>query len=179
MTGAAKQYGGSLFELAAEEGLDSQILQQLQVASDCISGQPAYLRLLSTPSLTRAVRRSLLEEAFAPQMHAYTVNFLKLLCDQGLLRQLPACLKEYRTRYNQAHGIVQVQVAAAMPLDPDLQQRLTQKLAALTGKQIDLTVQVEPDLLGGIRLDMEGVRLDGTLRRRLDTLREALSRLTL
>ena len=66
-----------------------------------------------------------------------------------------------------------------MPLDETARQRLAEKLAAVTGRQIDLTVTVEPELLGGIRLDMDGTRLDGTLRRRLDAIREGLDALTL
>ena len=93
MTAAAKRYGGSLFELAAEEHLDDCILQELDTAAACIAAEPAYLRLLSLPSIPRAQRRALLDEAFGPQMHPYTVNFLKLLCDDGLIRQLPACAR--------------------------------------------------------------------------------------
>ena len=179
MTAAAKRYGGSLFELAAEEHLDDCILQELDTAAACIAAEPAYLRLLSLPSIPRAQRRALLDEAFGPQMHPYTVNFLKLLCDDGLIRQLPACAREYRARYNQAHGILEVRAAAAVPLDEATRRRLSDRLSAVTGRQIDLTVTVEPELLGGIRLDMDGTRLDGTLRRRLDAIREGLDRLTL
>lgn len=179
MTAAAKRYGGSLFELAAEEHLDDRILQELDTAAACIGAEPAYLRLLSLSSIPRAQRRALLDEAFGPQMHPYTVNFLKLLCDEGLIRQLPACAREYRARYNQAHGILEVRAAAAVPLDEATRRRLSDRLSAVTGRQIDLTVTVEPELLGGIRLDMDGTRLDGTLRRRLDAIREGLDRLTL
>ena len=179
MTAAAKRYGGSLFELASEEKLDDRILLELDTAAACISAEPGYLRLLALPSIPRTQRRALLDEAFGPQMHPYTVNFLKLLCDEGLIRQLPACAREYRARYNQAHGILEVRAAAAVPLDEATRRRLSQRLAAVTGKQIDLTVTVEPELLGGIRLDMDGTRLDGTLRHRLDAIREGLDHLTL
>ena len=179
MTGAAKRYGGSLYALAAEERLEDRILQELDCAAACIGAQPQYLRLLSMPSIPRAQRRALLEEAFGEQMHPYTVNFLKLLCDGGLLRQLGDCARAYRDCYNQAHGILEVRAAAAVPLDGDTRRRLAEKLAAATGKRIHLTVRVEPELLGGIRLDLDGTRLDGTLRRRLDTIRKSLERLTL
>ena len=179
MTAAAKRYGGSLFELAAEEHLDDRILGELDCAAACISAEPAYARLLSMPSIPRAQRRALLDEAFGLQMHPYTVSFLKILCEEGLIRQLTDCAREYRARYNQAHGILEVRAAAAIPLDADTRRRLKDKLAAVTGRQIDLTVTVEPELLGGIRLDMDGTRLDGTLRRRLDSIREGLARLTL
>ena len=179
MTAAAKRYGGSLFELAAEEGLDDRILQELDCAAACMAAEPQYVRLLSMPNIPRARRRALLDEAFGGQMHPYTVSFLKILCDEGLAAQLPACARAYRDCYNRAHGILEVRAAAAVPLDDAARQRLAEKLAAVTGRQIDLTVTVEPELLGGIRLDMDGTRLDGTLRRRLDAIREGLDALTL
>ena len=179
MTAAAARYGASLFELAAEERLDERILQELDCAAGCIAAEPAYVRLLSAPNIPRRERRALLDEAFGGQMHPYTVSFLKILCDEGLAAQLPACARAYRDCYNRAHGILEVRAAAAVPLDDAARQRLADKLAAVTGRQIDLTVTVEPELLGGIRLDMDGTRLDGTLRRRLDAIREGLDALTL
>ena len=179
MTAAAARYGASLFELAAEERLDERILQELDCAAGCIAAEPAYIRLLSAPNIPRRERRALLDEAFGGQMHPYTVSFLKILCEEGLIRQLTDCAREYRACYNQAHGILEVRAAAAIPLDADTRRRLRDKLAVVTGRQIDLTVTMEPELLGGIRLDMDGTRLDGTLRRRLDSIREGLARLTL
>ena len=63
---------------------------------------------------------------------------------------------------------------AAAALSADAKEKLTQKLAALTGKTIDLTVKVDPSVLGGVRLDMDGVRLDGTVRHRLDAIRSGI-----
>lgn len=179
MTEQAKRYGGSLFELAAEEHLDDRILGELDGAVSCFADNEQYFRLLALPSLSHATRRDLLDEAFGGQVHPYVVNFLKLLCDEGLLRELPGCAQAYRERYNQAHGIVQVKAASAIPLDEATRTRLTQKLEQVTGKQIELTVTVEPALLGGIRLDMDGMRLDGTVRARLDGIRAGLDSLTL
>lgn len=179
MTEQAKRYGGSLFELAAEEQLDDRILGELDGAVSCFAENEEYFRLLALPSLSHAIRRGLLDEAFGGQVHPYVVNFLKLLCDEGLLRELPGCAQAYRERYNQAHGIVQVKAASAIPLDEATRARLTEKLKAVTGKQIELTVTVDPTLLGGIRLDMDGMRLDGTVRARLDGIRAGLDSLTL
>lgn len=178
MTELAKRYGGSLYELAAEENLDGQILTELDTVVASFKAEPAYLRLLSAPNLPKKERRALLDEAYAGA-HPYTVNFLKLLCDEGALRELPGCARAYRDLYNAAHGILEVTAACAVDLDAAAREKLTKALANRTGKQIELTVKVEPDLLGGIRLDMGGVQLDGTVRRRLETLGSQLAAATL
>lgn len=175
MTELAKRFGGSLYELAAEEKLSEELLPQLDAVVASFQAEPQYLRLLSTPNLPKKERCGLLQEAFGGQVHPYVVNFLKILCEEGNLRELRGCVRAYRTRYNEDHGILEVTAAAAVPLDEDAKERLRQKLAAMTGKQIDLTVKVDAGVLGGIRLDMDNIRLDGTVRNRLEAMRRAIS----
>ena len=64
MTELAKRYGGSLYELAAEENLTDELLQQLRTAVNSIEAEPQYLRLLSTPSVPKRERCALLDKAF-------------------------------------------------------------------------------------------------------------------
>ncbi len=90
MTEIARMYGGSLYDLAAEEGLETRILDELDEAAKLIRDDPEYLRLLSTPSIPKKERCGLLDEAFRGQVHLYVLNFLKILCENGTLRELPA-----------------------------------------------------------------------------------------
>lgn len=175
MTDLAKRYGDSLYDLAAEEHLEKQLLEELDCAVKCIFDEPAYVKLLSTPSVPKKERTALLDEALGGQMHPYTVNFAKLLCEQGAIRELPGCARAYRVRYNEAHGILEVSAVSAVPLSDAAREKLTEKLRAKTGKEIDLTVKVDPAVLGGIRLDLAGTRLDGTVSRRLEELRSEIS----
>lgn len=179
MTETARLYGGSLFQLAAEEGQDTQILAELDTVAALFKGSPEYLRLLSTPSLPKKERTGLLDEALRGQVHPYLLNFTKLLCDEGLLGELGGCARAYRVAYNKAHGILEATAVAAVALTAQQTQKLHDRLEQITGKQVDLQVKVDPAVLGGIRLDMDGTRLDGTLRRRLDAIREGLDALTL
>lgn len=64
MTELAKRYGGSLYELAAEENLTDELSQQLRTAVNSIEAEPQYLRLLSTPSVPKKERCALLDKAF-------------------------------------------------------------------------------------------------------------------
>ena len=84
MTETGKRYGTSLYELAAEEGLTERILAELDVAVNAMQ-EPGYLRLLMTPSIPKKERCVLLDQAFA-QAHPYLVNFLKILCEAGIMQ---------------------------------------------------------------------------------------------
>lgn len=174
----AKLYGGSLYELAAQEGLEEQCLAEIETAAALLDQNPDYLRLLSTPSLPKKERCALLAEAFA-DAHPYTVHTMQLLCEQGALREVKGCARQYRARYNEAHGILEATAVSAVPLPEASRAALEQKLCALTGKTVHLTVRQDPSVLGGIRLDMAGERLDGTVQGRLEALRRSIAAATL
>ena len=116
MTETARMYGGSLYDLAAEEGLDERILGELDGVTALLNGDAEYLHLLSIPSIPKKERCALLDEAFRGQVHLYVLNFMKLLCEKGALRELPGCARAYRLRYNEAHGILEATAVSAVPL---------------------------------------------------------------
>ena len=142
MTELAKRYGGSLYDLAAEEQLTDQLLAELDVALDCFNQEPAYLRLLSTPGVPKKERCALLDKAFA-EAHPYLVNFLKLLCEENLLAELPGCVRAYRDRYNADHGIIEATVVSAVPLNDTSREKLLAKLQ-------ELGINVDPDKILGL-----------------------------
>ena len=179
MTEIARMYGGSLYDLAAEEGLETRILDELDGAAKLIRDDPEYLRLLSTPSIPKKERCALLDEAFRGQVHLYVLNFLKILCEKGTLRELPGCARAYRIRYNAAHGILEATAITAIAMTAAQTEQLRQKLETITGKKIDLATKIDPSVLGGIRLDIEGTELDGTVQNRLATLRRNIAAATL
>ena len=170
--------GGSLYDLAAEEGLESRILEELDAAAALLRDDPEYLHLLSIPSIPKKERCGLLDQALRGQVHPYVLNFLKILCEKGTLRELPGCARAYRVRYNQAHGILEAVAVSAVPMTEQQTARLHEKLEAVTGRQIDLKTKVDPAVLGGIRLDLEGTELDGTVKNRLASLRRSIATIT-
>ena len=178
MTEIARMYGGSLYDLAAEEGLETRILDELDEAAKLIRDDPEYLRLLSTPSIPKKERCALLDKAFEGA-HPYLVNFLKLLCEEGMIAELPGVLRAYRDRYNADHDILEVTAVSAIALTAPTREKLLAKLQMMTGKNIVLTETVDPTVLGGLRLDLGGTRLDGTVQRHLERLREEIDGATL
>ena len=106
MTETARMYGGSLYDLAAEEGLEARILGELDEAVALFKANPDYLHLLSTPSIPKRERCGLLDEALRDQVHLYVLNFLKILCEKGAVRLrtgLP-CALQSGTRHSGSNG---------------------------------------------------------------------------
>lgn len=174
MSVIAKNYGGALYGLAADEGLEDRILRELRVLDEAFAAEPRFLILLSNPSIPKEERCKIVDDSFRNEVHPYVLNFLKLLTEHGYAHSFDKCRKEYTDLYNEAHGILPVRAVTAVEVSPALKERLSKKLCAVTGKTVDITYTIDPDCIGGIRLDMDGSRLDGTVRRRLDDLRDAL-----
>ncbi len=174
MSQTANNYGQALYDLAKEEGLDAVILQQLEVLQESFAREPEFLRLLNTPNLTKQERCGVLEESFRGRVEPYLLNFMKLLTGKGHIRQFPECCRVYRRSYNADHGILCVKVHSVAALTDQQKQKLTRKLESLTGNTVELDVHTDPELLGGIRLDYEGVQVDGTVKSRLDAVGKLL-----
>lgn len=179
MTQTAKVYADALYSLAAEEHASEEILRQLEILDEIFRQEPAFLPLLAAPSLPKEERCSILDHCLQARVHPYVLSFLKLLTERDHIRQFEGCCRQYRICYNEDHGILPVQAVTAVALTPALASRLQAKLESLTGKTVELTNRIDPDCLGGIRLDMDGVRLDDTLRHRLDQLRQTLKQTVL
>ena len=174
MTPMAKTYGEALYALARDEQLDQRILEELEMTAGLFRENPDYVHLLSLPSLPKQERCAMVDESFRDRVHPYLLNFLKILVERGAPAELSGCAEAYRRRYHEDHGILEVTAVTAVPLDEALSGKLHQKLEEKTGKTVVLNTRVEPDVLGGVRLEMEGRRLDGTVRSRLDAIEKLL-----
>ena len=174
MTQIGNVYGQSLYELAKEENITADIGAQLKVLESCFRQDPDFLKLLSTPSLTKAERCKILDESFRGNVHPYILNFLKILTEKNYPKYFFDCCEAYAALYNQDNGILPVTAVTAVAMSPAQADKLTAKLASITGKQIELHNRIDPSCLGGVRLDYDGQRLDDAVSHRLDTIRDLL-----
>ena len=174
MTEVGSVYGEALYTLAREEGLSKTILEQLKVLDQSFRQEPQFLRLLSAPNLPKAERCRILDDSFRGKIEPYILNFLKILTEKGYIRHFSDCCDAYAERYNADNGILSVTAVTAAPLTKAQEDKLTDKLRKLTGKEIQLRGRIDPAILGGIRLDYDGRRLEDTLAHRLDSIRELL-----
>ena len=179
MTQAGSVYGEALYQLAKEEGLDQTIFHQLEVLGDSFSREPEFIRLLALPNLTKQERCQVLDDSFRGRVHPYLLNFLKILTEKGYIRHFHQCREAYTQHYHQDRGILPVTAVTTVALSQGQIRRLTDKLRQITGKQIVLRSRIDPAVLGGIRLDYDGQRLDDTVSHRMDTLRDLLKRTVL
>ena len=170
MSAPASVYGQALYDLAREEDVTGGMGVQLEEIRRILDENGDYLRLLSSPALPKAERLALLDEAFGGRVHPYVLNFMKILTEKGLMRTFPDCCAAYRACYNAEHNILPVTASTAAPLTQEQCVRLRAKLSQLTGRTIELENRVDPSLMGGVRLDYDGRRVDDSIAGRIDRL---------
>ena len=179
MTEVGNVYGESLYELAKEENLAKLIGEQLTVLQQSFREEPDFIRLLSSPNLTKAERCQILDDSFRGNVHIYLLNFLKILTEKGYMRYFSDCCDAYTQHFDQDNGILRVDAVSAVALTADQADKLKAKLSRITGKEIALRTRIDPRVLGGIRLDYDGQRLDDTVSHRLDAIRNVLNKTVL
>ena len=179
MTEVGSVYGESLYELAKDESLGKVIGEQLAVLQESFRQEPDFVRLLSSPNLTKAERCQILDDSFRGKVHPYVLNFLKILTEKGYMRYFSDCCDAYTALFDQDNGILRVDAVSAVALSQQQADKLKQKLARITGKEIMLRNRINPAVLGGIRLDYDGQRLDDTVSHRMDAIRGLLDKTVL
>ena len=167
-------YGQALYGLAKDEDLSDIILQQLSALEQSFQAEPQFLRLLSAPNVPVEERCGILDQCFRGNVHQYVLNFLKILTEKGVAKAFSDCVRAYREQYNVDHHILPVTAVTAVALSQEQIARLAEKLSAITGKNAQIANRVDPDCLGGVRLDYDGKRVDGSVASRLDSVRKML-----
>ncbi len=179
MTEVGNVYGESLYELARDESLTSLIGEQLAVLQTSYQQEPDFIRLLSSPNLTKAERCQILDDSFRGKVHPYLLNFMKILTEKGYMRYFSDCCDAYTEHFDQDNGILRVTAVTAVAMSSEQEAKLKEKLSRTTGKEIVLRNRIDPRVYGGVRLDYDGRRLDDTVSHRMDAIRDLLNKTVL
>ena len=175
MTQYARLYGGSLYDLAAEENLTDAIGEQMKEIRNLFRENPDYVKLLCEPSVPKTERTKLIEEAFGGQAERYLVNFMKLLCERNLLGEFAGCCEEFTRRYHADHGIAEAVVTSAVALSDAQLTALKAKLEKISGKTVKLVQKLDASVVAGLRVELEGKQLDGTVQARMSGISRKLN----
>ena len=177
MTQTARLYGGSMYELAAEEQLTDTVMEQMNEIRQLFRDNPDYVKLLGEPSIPKKERTDMIEAAFGAQAERYLVNFLKLLCERNILMEYAGCCEEFTRRYNADHNIAEAVVTSAVTLSGEQMAALKAKLEKISGKTVSLIQKKDSTVLAGLRVELEGKQLDGTVQGRLSGISRKLNEL--
>lgn len=172
----ARRYTKALFQLAREAAQEEAVGVEIeQFYSDYSRSdlQP----VLTNPAFPVDTRKQILDQVAKSQgLSSLTVKFLSLLLERDRLGHLPGIVSCYRRLLNEAKGRVDAKVLSATALEPAMVEGVRGQLGAISGKQVMLQQIVEPDLLGGLQVELEGKIYDGSLRTQLEKMKQRIAR---
>jgi F-type H+-transporting ATPase subunit delta len=172
----SRRYSKALFELARESGQEESIARQLEQFSST-STESRLGAVLSNPGFALDSRKKiLLEVAKSLQLSSLTEHFLSLLLDRDRLTFIPSIIASYRHLLNQVNGRVDAKLTAAEPLGALVIERLRDSLRRLSGKDVILQEEANPELIGGLVVEFQGKIYDGSVRTQLETMKQRIAR---
>ncbi len=167
-------YTRPLFDLAVEGGKLDAIAAELLVMSDLYEQVQQLSEYLDSPNVNRADKVELLKKAYDQPWSDLFTNFLDLVMRKGRQEILPFASEAFQTYWDELRAHLDVTVLSAVDLTEAQKKTITEKLSTRTGKNVELQCEVDPSILGGIRVQIGHQLLDGTVTGRLATLREEL-----
>jgi F-type H+-transporting ATPase subunit delta len=170
----ARRYAEAVFEIAQRDGTVEEWLRQLDTAAAAVSNDD-IVRQLENPSVPFDERHDAFKGLFATRMLEPLDNLLAIVLRRRMLQLVPGIAREYRRLYNVHAGIVEATATSAAPLEQSEVDALRGRLETMTKKKIELRLAVDPALLGGIQVRMGDLLLDGSVRRKLEQLRERIT----
>jgi F-type H+-transporting ATPase subunit delta len=174
---AARRYARALFSIARDDGAVDAVGGELDRMAEVFEQAPELRHALFRPLHPVKERRAVLESVCERLGSSPSVrNFLVFLIDQRRLVDFEAIRGEYVRLADEAAGRMQAEVTSASELPEALRERLRSALAQRTGRQIELVVKVDPELIGGAIAKVGGVVFDGSLRTQLSQLHDSLTK---
>jgi F-type H+-transporting ATPase subunit delta len=171
----SNRYARALLDVAAKESDPQKVEQDLASVVNAIAANDDARRVLGHPALPPATRRNIVDAiAKKAEAEAPVAKLLVLLADRGRLEILPQLLESYRERLRAHRNIVSASVVSAAPLSPEHVAALERRLAALTGKQMQVEVTTDPSLIGGIVARIGSTVYDGSIKTQLEKMKQQL-----
>ena len=167
-------YANALFEVARVEGSLGEVEDELFRFARTLESNDQLRSTLTDEAIPVARRQGVVEDLLGTKASPVTVNLVGFVVGAGRARQLPQIIDRLVDRAASAKDSVVGEVRSAIPLTDDQKTRLAEALGKATGKKVEVKVVVDPSVLGGLVAQVGDTVIDGSVRSRLDRLREQI-----
>lgn len=174
MTDRIDAYANALFELARAEGQTADVEDELFRFSRTLQGNDALRETLTDQRIPAEKRQAIVEDLLGDKASPVTVNLVSFVVGAGRAKDLPSIIDRLVARAAAERQHEVAEVTSAIPLDDDTLTRLAAALSNATGKQVEVRAVVDPSILGGIVARIGDTIIDGSVRHRLEQLKERL-----
>jgi F-type H+-transporting ATPase subunit delta len=170
----ARVYAEALFGVAKEKGKLDAIREQLGQFADALADNREMQLFFFSPYFSSAEKGDGLEKAISgaePEL----VNFLELLIEKHRMPVIFRMRRQFDSLWAKENKRLGVTVTSAVELDPEVAERIGSEIEEQTGNEVELESRVDPDILGGLVVQVGNMVLDTSIRSRLDKLRKSVA----
>lgn len=169
-----KGYAAGIFEIAKAEGELDKVRSELLVIARAFETSAELREALSDPRLPSDRKQAIVDDLLGSRASKLTVSFVAFIVATGNATSLPAVVDALADATASASNREVAEIRTAIELDDETVAKLIAALERTTGKQLESKVVVDPSLIGGIVASIGDTVIDGSIQRRLSSLREAL-----
>jgi len=170
----ARKYSKAIFEIAQEEKKLDDYGKELAAVRKDLFRSDEVRSFFQNPQIQPEAKKALLKKCFQGELSDVVYHFLLLLVDKRRIGIFEAIEEDFRTLSNQAQGIVIADITTAQSIGTAQQEKLREKLAAVTGKKVRLRLHENKDIIGGVVVKIGDKRIDGSVTGRLENLKREL-----
>jgi len=166
------RYATALLEFAAERNQIEETYNDVQLMTQVIQQNRDLRLLLKSPVVFSDKKLNILNQVFQGKVGKVTFGFIEILIRKRREEALAGILESFIQIYRKSKNIKTAQVTTSVPLDNQLKVQLHDLLSKQTGSQIIIEEIVDPDILGGLIVKIEGVKFDDSIRKKINNLRQ-------
>jgi F-type H+-transporting ATPase subunit delta len=170
---AQRIYARALFEAAQEQGRVEPVAADLAALARAIHDTPELAGFLENPQVEPSAKADVLGQV-AAGADEFVVNFVRLVAVKGRAAEVPRIQEELQALVDAAAGRLAVELTTAFELPDDEAVAIVRKIEQASGRTVEATRKVDPNLIGGIVLQAGSLRVDASVRGRLERLRREL-----
>ena len=170
----ARRYAAALFENAKKSDSVAKAGDDLRLVAEVVSRLPRLKLVLAQPLVTETRKKEALKDTFGDNIAPSTMAFLNLLVDKRRINLLPEVEQEFGRRALAHRNVAYATAISAVPMTPEQTEALRQSLEGRTGMGIELETDIDPRLIGGVLVRIGDTVWDGTVKGKLERLREQL-----
>lgn len=175
MTEISKEYAGALFMLACEKEKKSEYKDALIVLQEAFLQEPQYLVFLSSPSIPVSERQEAIKGAFSGRVPEDVLSYLLLLCEKGRIDCFLDSVEEFCALFDASEKQINAKVTSAVELSVAEREKLLEKLEKMSKTNVNMEYVLDPSILGGVVVEMDGRVLDGSLKSRLRDIKDVMN----
>jgi F-type H+-transporting ATPase subunit delta len=171
----AEVYARSLFEVAREHDALDRVHDELGEFAEALEEDRTLQVFLFSPYFSSSEKRDGVRKVVSGADERF-VNFLELLAERHRMPALFRIRREFDSMWAEENQLLPVTVTSAVELDKELVKEIGDRIQEQTGRRVELSSNVDPDVLGGLMVRVGNMVLDGTVRNRLERLRKQVAK---